>query len=75
MKSVTIHYAKSHFSGLIQQVAAGEEIVIVRAGTPLAKLVPYVQPREPRTPGCWRGKIRIANYFDELPDDSAPFDT
>ena len=71
MKSVNIHYAKTHLSRLIQQASAGEEIIIAKAGTPLAKLVPYVQTREPRTPGCWRGKVRIADDFDALPDDLA----
>lgn len=69
MKSVNIHEAKTHLSRLIQQAAAGEEIVIAKAGTPLAKLVPYTTATEPRKPGHWRGKVRVADDFDELPDD------
>ena len=71
MKSVNIHEAKTHLSRLIQRAAAGEEIVIAKAGTPLAKLVPYTNTTEPRKPGRWRGKVRIADDFDALPDDIA----
>jgi len=71
MKSVNIHEAKTHLSRLIQRAAAGEEIIIAKAGTPLVKLVPYVATREVRKPGCWRGKVHIADDFDELPDDIA----
>ncbi len=71
MKSVNIHEAKTHLSRLIQRAAAGEEIIIAKAGTPLVKLVPYVATREARKPGCWRGKVRIADDFDTLPEDIA----
>ncbi len=71
MKSVNIHEAKAHLSRLIQRAAAGEEIIIAKAGTPLVKLVPYVATQEVRKPGCWRGKVQMADDFDELPDDIA----
>ena len=71
MKSVNIHEAKTHLSRLIQRAAAGEEIVIAKAGTPLVKLVPYVCTQEAREPGYWRGKVHIANDFDTLPEDIA----
>lgn len=71
MKSVNIHEAKTHLSRLIQRAVAGEEIIIAKAGRPLAKLVPYTGASEPRQPGRWRGKVRIADDFDVLPDDMA----
>jgi prevent-host-death family protein len=70
MKSVTIHEAKTHLSRLLERVQGGEEIVIARNRTPVAKLVPLAV--EPRRPGRLRGRIRIAADFDApLPDDVA----
>lgn len=63
-----IHEAKTHFSKLVERAEAGEEIVIGRAGKPVAKLVPYAAPRPDREPGALRGRIWIAPDFDE-PDD------
>ncbi len=64
---VNIHEAKTHFSRLIERTARGEEIVIARAGTPVAKLVPYRPPSGRRVPGGWEGRVKIAPDFDELP--------
>jgi prevent-host-death family protein len=69
--TVNVYEAKTHLSRLLDRVAAGEEIVIGRAGAPIAKLVPYVAPTEPRRPGAWRGKVWIADDFDELPEEVA----
>ena len=49
--------------------AAGEEIVIGKAGKPVARLVPYKEPPPQRKPGSMKGKIRIARDFNDLPDD------
>ena len=66
----TISEAKAHFSELIERVAAGEEIVIGKAGKPIAKLVPYAESDAPRVGGQWKGKVWIAEDFDApLPDD------
>jgi prevent-host-death family protein len=62
---VNIHEAKTHFSRLVDRAAAGEEIVIGKAGKPMAKLVPYSESREPRRPGAWRGKVKIHPSFYE----------
>lgn len=67
---VNIHEAKTHLSRLIERVSAGEEIVIGKAGKPVAKLVPYREGSS-RTPGSWAGQVRIADDFDELPEDVA----
>ena len=70
MKTVNIHEAKTHLSKLLDQVAAGEEITIARAGKPIARLAPLDLPRKPFAFGAMRGRIRIADDFDApLPDD------
>jgi prevent-host-death family protein len=70
MRTVNIHAAKTHLSRLVDEVAAGEEIVIAKAGKPLARLVPFTSGREPRMPGRMKGKLWIAKDFDEpLPEE------
>ena len=61
---VNIHEAKTHFSKLVQRAAAGEEIVIAKAGVPVAKLVPLDEPRRQRVPGLLKGKIWMADDWD-----------
>lgn len=68
---VNIHEAKTHFSRLIERVMGGEEVVIGKAGRPVARLVPYREERAPRTPGGWEGRVRISEDFDELPPEVA----
>jgi prevent-host-death family protein len=73
-KSVNIHEAKTHLSRLIEQVEAGEEITLARAGRPVAKLVPYCRRRQPRKPGLWKGRVVIHPDFDDpLPEFEASF--
>ena len=62
--SVDIHDAKTHLSRLVERVEAGEEVVIARAGRPVARLVPFRARTTPRTPGAWRGRVRLAADFD-----------
>jgi prevent-host-death family protein len=69
MKQVNVYEAKTHLSQLLNEVEAGEEIIIGRAGRPVAKLVPYREVRTPRQPGAWRGQIWMADDFDDLPED------
>ena len=69
MKSIDIHEAETQLSRLIQQVSDGEEIVIAKAGKPIARLVAYAQSTGPRTPGCWRGQVCMADDFDETPKE------
>ena len=68
---VNVHDAKTHLSRLLQRVEAGEEIVIGRAGRPVARLVPIGPARTRRKAGAWRGRVRIAADFDELPAELA----
>jgi len=66
---VNVHEAKTHLSRLLERVARGEEVVIARAGTPVARLVP-VAADEPRQLGLDRGRVTIAEDFDApLPPD------
>jgi prevent-host-death family protein len=66
---VNIHEAKTHLSRLLQRVSAGEEIIIAKAGQPIARLLPYTSPLGRRKPGNDAGKISIANDFDDpLPE-------
>jgi len=71
MRTVNVYEAKTHLSRLLDDVVAGEEIIIARAGKPLAKLVAYDEETRPRAPGYWRGKVHIAEDFDVLPDPIA----
>jgi len=64
---VNVYDAKTHLSRLLDQVAAGEDVVIARAGRPVARLVPYARPASARRPGAWRGRVEIADDFDVLP--------
>ena len=64
MNQVNIHQAKTQLSRLVERVAGGEEIVIAKAGKPIARLVPYVVKGAVRRPGAMRGKVRIKKNFD-----------
>jgi prevent-host-death family protein len=65
-----IHEAKTNFSKLLQRVALGEEIIIAKAGVPVAKLVPVYAEKPKRTLGLYKGQIWIADDFNApLPDD------
>ena len=68
MDQVNVYEAKTHFSRLLDRVEAGEEIVIARYGRPVARLVPYKRLGGTRQPGAWRGKVHLADDFDQLPD-------
>ncbi|MCA9450426.1 MAG: type II toxin-antitoxin system Phd/YefM family antitoxin [Candidatus Omnitrophica bacterium] len=71
MSITNIHEAKTHLSKLIERVGQGEEIVIGKAGKPVARLVPYTQETGPRKLGLWKGRVWIADDFDDLPEDIA----
>lgn len=67
-----MHEAKTHLSALVERALEGEEIVLTRRGEPAVRLVPE------RTgggfaslAGVWQGRVRIAEDFDELPEDLA----
>jgi prevent-host-death family protein len=67
-RTINVHAAKTHLSRLLEEAAAGEEIVIARAGKPLAKLVPVDRPKKRRL-GLLAGEARIPDNFDDpLPE-------
>jgi prevent-host-death family protein len=71
MKTVNIHAAKTHLSRLVEEAASGQEVIIAKAGVPMAKLVPLRAAAPAKRPmGLARGKIHIPDDFDApLPDD------
>ena len=71
MQVTTISEAKARLSALIERVIAGDEVIIGKAGKPVAKLIRYERTRQKRQPGALKGKIQIAEDFDALPEDIA----
>jgi prevent-host-death family protein len=70
-KTVNVHAAKTHLSRLLDEAAAGEEIVIAKAGIPVARLVPFeAKPKKRSGFGAGKGTGWISDDFDApLPDD------
>ena len=69
-RTVNIYEAKTNLSRLVEQVAAGEEIVIAKAGKPVARLAPLRDSKGPRKAGCLEGRFHVSEDFDApLPDD------
>jgi prevent-host-death family protein len=66
---VNIHEAKTHFSRLLQRVALGEEVVIAKAGTPVAKLVPVKTAPKKRVFGSAKGEFTVPDNFNDPDPD------
>lgn len=66
---VNMHEAKTHLSRLVERAAAGEEIILAKAGRPVAKLVKLAKdeqtPRRREPPPEWKGQFWMADDFDE----------
>ena len=71
MRQVNVHEAKTELSRLLEEVEAGERVVIARAGEPVAVLVPYLAAIRRRRLGLFAGQATLRSDFDELPDDIA----
>lgn len=71
MRQVNVHEAKTQLSRLLEDVEAGERIVIARAGEPVAVLCPYQVATRRRRLGLFVGQARIHEDFDKLPSDIA----
>ncbi|UCC52733.1 MAG: type II toxin-antitoxin system prevent-host-death family antitoxin [Anaerolineaceae bacterium] len=71
MRITNISEAKASLSKLVEKVLKGDEVIIGKAGKPVAKLVPYDLETSPRKLGVghWHGKIWMADDFDELPEE------
>ena len=69
MQVINIHQAKTNLSKLIEKTLNGEDIIIAKAGKPVAKLIAYKEKLKPRKPGLLKGKIWISDDFnDEDPE-------
>ena len=65
MKTINIQAAKTHLSSLVEEAAAGEEIIIAKAGKPVARLMALEKPKFERKPGMWKDLIEINDNFDD----------
>jgi prevent-host-death family protein len=63
-KSINIHDAKTHLSRLVEQAAQGKEIVIAKAGKPMARLVPLENAPRPKKFGLLEGRFKVPDDFD-----------
>jgi prevent-host-death family protein len=66
---VNIHEAKTHLSRIVDEVAAGAEVIIAKAGKPMARLSPIATPVKPKKLGLLKGKIKIPADFDAPMDE------
>ncbi len=66
-----ISEAKAELSALLEEVAKGNEVILAKAGKPVARIVPYSGAASPRRPGSMAGEIWVSPDFDSLPDDMA----
>jgi len=67
MHIISLRKAKKNLSKFVDYAFKGDEIIICKAGKPMARLVKYEMRSRPRVPGCWEGKVHIAEDFDTLP--------
>jgi len=67
---INIHQAKTHLSRIVEEVAAGAEVIIAKAGKPMARLIPLTGVKRPKKLGLLKGKIKIPDDFNSpLPED------
>lgn len=72
MIQVGMHEAKTKLSQLVGRAESGEDVVIARNGTPVVRLIPVARTASlASVRGVWRDRVRMAEDFDELPDDIA----
>lgn len=71
LRQYDVHEATADFARILEQVAAGAEVVICRSGEPVAKVVPLRPPVKRTGRGSLQGQIHIADDFDGLPQDAA----
>jgi len=70
MRSVNIHRAKTHLSRLVEEASAGKEVVIAKAGKPIARLVPAKRVKRRRKLGVLAGRFTVPPDFDApLPEE------
>lgn len=69
---INIHEAKTHLSRLVEDVAAGNEVLIAKGGRAMARLVPLGRDDTPRRAGLLKGRLRIAEDFDRSLEGLTP---
>ncbi|MFD5765646.1 type II toxin-antitoxin system Phd/YefM family antitoxin [Streptomyces sp. NPDC127049] len=67
-RQYNVHDAKTHFSKILEAVATGEEVIISKAGEPVAKVIPLAGKVHRTDDGSLRGRIKLSDDFDELPE-------
>lgn len=67
-RQYNVHEAKTHFSKILEAVATGEEVIISKAGEPVAKVIPLAGKVHRTDYGSLKGRITVADDFDELPE-------
>jgi prevent-host-death family protein len=74
-KTINIHEAKTHLSRIIEEVANGAEVIIAKAGEPMARLIPIAAKPRPKNLGLLRGKIKVPDDFNSpVPEVIADFE-
>lgn len=68
MKKANLHEAKTNLSKLVEMAIAGEDVIICRAGEPIAKIIPFTVSKKKRIPGQYKGKIKIEDDFEDMPE-------
>jgi prevent-host-death family protein len=71
---ISIHEAKTHLSKIVDDVAAGAEVIIAKAGKPMARLSPISVPARPKKLGLLKGRIKVPDDFNEPLDDAVIVD-
>ena len=71
MEILTITEAKAQLSAVVEKVINGEEVVLGKAGKPVAKVVPYIPAQQNRRLGLFKGQIQMSKDFDEWPEEEA----
>ncbi len=61
---MNIHEAKTNFSRLLAKLDKGEEIIISKAGKPIARLIPFEERLKRRVPGSGKGRVKVSNNFN-----------
>jgi prevent-host-death family protein len=66
---VNIHEAKTNLSRIVDEVAAGAEVIIAKAGKPMARLCPFEAPVQPKKLGLLKGKVKVPADFNAPLDE------
>jgi prevent-host-death family protein len=67
---INIHEAKTHLSKIVDEVAAGREVIIAKAGKPMARLTPLAGIPRPKKLGLLKGKLKVPDDFNKPLDDA-----